>query len=298
MSYLLRRSLPPLLCAVGALCAAQAEPPEGWEEPKQIKTDAPAPEKLPKRLVLPPNITVTYKAGRIGEKPAGATPQAEKSRLSWDPDLIAAVIRRDSDAVLADYLWEGEARTSAYQKDGVIFRQAALEFPDDILVSTDAGALSLYLTMQVYNPARFHAGFPGLDWYQPETYAGTAKLRGKSMLLFSASKRQGKSILNDHSPVEDDKIQSPRTRADGTAQDVEAAEAALLEKYVLLDPETLLPLQMSDGQFQYVLSYSRNAAPLTVPKVLAAPVQKYFAARKPAQPKTSAATAKPAVEEN
>ncbi len=275
----LLRNFPIAVLLVGFFGTARGESPEGWEDPRQIKTGAPAPEKMPDKIFIPPNVSVTIKAGRIGEKPVGATPQQERDRLMWDPDLVTAVIRRDSDAVLGEYLWEGEARTSAFQRDGVTFRQGALEYPNDIIVSNDAGALTLFLTRQGFVEGKVQAGFPGLDWYSPQAFAGTAKLRGKNVLLFSA----GKLPPAEASMNSAESTPTPSVAGGAEAEDVgqagESAANPLLSNYALLDPATFLPLQLFDGEFQYVFSYARNASPVEPPKVLAKKVGDYFASQ-------------------
>jgi hypothetical protein len=195
--------------------------------PTGFDPSAVAPPNLPAKLDLPFNTRVDVTASRVIPLPAPAQPN--DPRLGWDPDLKSAVIERGPRDVHAVFNWEGGRSTEAFVIHNTCFRIYSLSYPD--LVGTSGSVLNFRVNHT--NSAEGSSGdFPGIYWYSPSIFCGTASVNGSRVYVFAPGQKKTDAGKVDASVY-------PGGRS------------------ICLDSKTLLPVYLNDGEnFIYTFTYS------------------------------------------
>jgi len=197
----------------------RAQTADSAPRPTNFDSTVPAPAGLPGKLEIPPN---THMEVKVWSKNPGPPPQPSPEndkRVLWAPVLLDAVFDRGAEDLHAVFHWEGNQTSEAFVIHGVAFNLLSFAFPDEIHASEE--------------PVGFHlnrrsagkSSFPGIPWYGPSHYVGTALLNGASVLVFAVV------------PLAD-----PTSFPTGEA--------------VCLDPQALLPVWSQDGDSIYAFTYT------------------------------------------
>jgi hypothetical protein len=152
--------------------------------PTGFDAKTPAPSDVPLKMNIPLLTQVTVQVHRKIPLPAAIL--ADRDRLWSDPDLQTAVFENDGKTVHAVYQWEGGRSSEGYSLQGTAFHLGTLKYPE--LIQDTPSSLGYFLSSyyRITHPEQSGGNFPGLDWYAPERYAGTANLQGESVLVFTS----------------------------------------------------------------------------------------------------------------
>ena len=182
---------------------------------------------LPDGLNIPVNTRMDVKAWRKAPLPPSEL-EPDNPRLLWAPTLESAAFERGQDEnIHAVFHWEGDKSSEAYMIRGVCFNILTFAYPDQISVS--GGPLNFYLNRELRDATKGGKGnFPGVTWYSPSHYIGTATFNGNAVLVFAIG--------------------------DAPADNTFPTGLSLC-----LDALTLLPVWLDDAVYIYNFSYSTAA---------------------------------------
>jgi hypothetical protein len=209
--------------AKGQAVGAQPASPTGFDSSTK------APPNLPDKINIPPNIHIDVAGWTPGVDPS-KPPDTKNLSLLWSPHLLSAVIESDQENAHAVFQWEGGRSSEAYLIKGKCFRLTCLAYPQ--LVSETSSGMDFWVSRQ--QPNEGNSGtFPGLSWYSPATFAGTASLNGSTVLVFTPGEKK---------PPVDNKKAPATTYPAGDS--------------VCLDSKTLLPVWLTDGYSIFTFTYT------------------------------------------
>ncbi len=207
--------------------AARAQDPS---PPSDFDSSAPTPKNLPAKLNIPLYTRIEVTAWIKGAPPRNPSQPPDRNNMSllWDPHLESAVIESDQQDVHAVFQWEGGRSSEAFLIHGLCFRLTCLAYPQ--IVAITSSALDFWIGSQ--DPTEGMGGnFPGVSWYSPSAFAGTASLNGSRVFVFAPG---GKKTKGDEKPATDTYPEGPS---------------------FCLDSKTLLPVWLDDGKSLYSFTY-------------------------------------------
>ncbi|MCE0499339.1 MAG: hypothetical protein LV481_15470 [Methylacidiphilales bacterium] len=208
----------PLLSPEAKAQAAGFPPPP----PSNFDPTALAPKNLPDKLNIPANTRIVVAAWTKGVNPS-LPPDTKNMSLLWNPHLLSAVIESDQQNAHAVFQWEGGRSSEAFLIHGQCFRLICLAYPQTVAITSSG--LDFWVSRQ--NPGEGAGGnFPGVSWYSPSAFAGTASLNGSNVLVFA-----------------------PGPKKPGVTAYPEGAS-------VCIDATTLLPVWLTDGRSIFSFTYS------------------------------------------
>ena len=219
-SFLLSFSLIFLGCGF----ALQAQATGGPPLPTDFDPKAPMPKNLPSLLNMPPNTRIEVTCTR--RIPRAQPPASNNPFLVWDPDLQSAEIEKGARDTHAVFHWEGAQKSEAFIIRGMGFRQGSLVYPNTVRLTGP----TLDFRVNAMDDSEGTSGdFPGLAWYKPSDFVGTATLNGGRVLVFAPGEQKSDST----------------TYPSGDS--------------ICLDPKSLLPVWLGDSMSIYTFTYA--AAP-------------------------------------
>jgi hypothetical protein len=211
------------LILVICLPAAAQTPPA---PPSDFDPKAKTPADVPKTLEIPKNMRIEVSVWR--KKPIHYATPPDFNNLDFlvDPDLESATIERGDQDIHVSYNWQGNRSSEVYVINGLGYRKVNLAYPN--LVVPSQSPINFWLNRQNLGGGKLE-DFPGITWYSPSSFAGTASLNGGTVLVFAA-----------------DAIKP------GTTTYPEANS-------ICLDPKTHLPLYMDDGVRILTFTYTSDS---------------------------------------
>jgi hypothetical protein len=196
--------------------------------PSGFDSTAKAPANLPAKLNIPPNTRIEVTASTPGINPA-APPDPTNIGLLFNPCLLSAVIESDQKNAHAVFQWEGRRSSEAFLINNECFRSICLAYPQTIATTGPALNFSLGSIEQAEGSG---VSFPGVTWYSPSTFVGTAQVNGSNVLVFSPIEKKPK----------DNKQPGAETYPEGPS--------------VCLDSQTLLPVWLTNGKSVFGFTYT------------------------------------------
>jgi hypothetical protein len=206
---------------------ARAQTPAGPPPPpSDFDSKAKVPLNLPATLDVPKNMRIEVKVWRKKPIHYPTPPDPNSMDIMMDPDLESATVERDQQNIHATFNWQGGRTSEAFVIGGYCFRKINFRYPD--LVMASGPVLNFWLNRPGLDDIG-HGDFPGITWYTPSTFVGTASVNGTSVLVFA---------------------QYPIKPGTDTLPD---------GNYVCLEPKTFLPLYMDDGIRVFTFTYTPDS---------------------------------------
>lgn len=207
--------------------SARAQTPDPLPPPpSDFNPKAKAPPDLPKTLEIPRNMRIDVSVWRKKPIHYPSPPNPNSLDILMDPDLEGAVIERADDDIHATFHWQGDRTSEAFIIRGFGFRKVNFATPN--LVVPSMAPMNFWLNRQDLTGGAADE-FPGISWYAPSAYAGTASFKGSAVLVFAQNGVPS-----------------------GAAGYPEANS-------VCLDPKTLAPLYLDDGVRVFTFTYTPDA---------------------------------------
>jgi hypothetical protein len=180
--------------------------------PSDFDSKATAPPDLPKVLDIPKNMRIEVGVWR--KIPIRSTKPIDpnNSSMLMDPDLESAVIERGEGDVHAIFNWQGGRSSEAFVIKGLCYRKVNFAYPDAVIM-TEA-PMNFWLNRQDLSGTAT-GNFPGIGWYVPSKFVGTASLYGTKVLVFAQNPPKGDAYPEAYSVCLDSKTHSPLYMDDG-----------------------------------------------------------------------------------